>query len=96
VDELRVDFENRRVTVGGRPVELTPIEYRLLAHLALNAGRVLTYRALLQAVWGPEYGDEKEYVWTYIRRLRQKLGEEQEQPRYLLTEPGVGYRLVGG
>lgn len=94
VGDLVVDFENRRVTIDGQPVELTPIEYRLLAHLALNAGKVLTYRALLQAVWGPEYGDEKEYVWTYIRRLRQKLSEDQDQPRYLLTEPGVGYRLA--
>ncbi|HBY92763.1 MAG: response regulator transcription factor [Ardenticatenaceae bacterium] len=92
--DLVVDFESRRVTLNEEPVELTPIEYRLLAHLALNAGKVLTYRALLQAVWGPEYGDEKEYVWTYIRRLRQKLGEDQDQPRYLLTEPGVGYRLA--
>lgn len=94
VGDLRVDFENRRVTLAAEAVDLTPIEYRLLAHLALNAGKVLSYRALLQAVWGPEYGDEKEYVWTYMRRLRHKLGDEQSDPRYLLTEPGVGYRLA--
>ena len=92
--DLGVDFEHRRVTLAGEPVDLTPVEYRLLAHLAINAGKVLTYRALLQAVWGPEYGDEKEYVWTYVRRLRRKLGEDQDQPRYILTEPGVGYRLA--
>ncbi len=91
--DLKIDFQARRVTVRGEPISLTPTEYRLLTYLALNAGRVLTHRILLQAVWGPEYETEREYLWTYIRRLRQKLEEDPDRPRYILTEPGVGYRL---
>ena len=75
-------------------MRLTPTEYGLLAHLARNAGKVLTHRALLQAVWGPEYGDEHDYLWAYIRRLRRKLEKESDQPSIILTEPGVGYKLA--
>ena len=91
IQDLTIDFVARRVTVGDRLVELTHIEFDLLAHLALNAGRVVTHRALLQAVWGPEYGDETEYLWTYIRRLRHKIEPDAQHPRYILTQPGVGY-----
>jgi two-component system KDP operon response regulator KdpE len=91
---LEIDFGDRQVTVGGEPVQLTPTEYDLLAHLAANAGRVLTHRALLQAVWGPEYSDETEYVWAYIRRLRRKIEPDSSNPRYILTQPGVGYSFA--
>lgn len=95
VHDLTIDFDARRVTVGDRVVGLTPIEFDLLAHLALNAGRVLTRRSLLQAVWGPEYGDESEYLWTYIKRLRHKLEPDPHNPRYILTQAGVGYYFAG-
>lgn len=91
VGELTIDFAARRVTRGGQEVRLTPTEYNLLTHLARNAGKVLTHRAILQTVWGQEYGEESDYLWAYIRRLRRKLGEDSEHPRYILTEPGVGY-----
>ena len=83
----------RRVTVNGQDVALTPTEYNLLAHLARNAGKVLTHRAILQSVWGPEYGDETDYLWAYVRRLRRKIEPDPQHPRYLLTEPGVRYRF---
>lgn len=91
---LEVDFSARRVRRDGVDVSLTPKEYDVLAHLARNAGKVLTHRQILQAVWGAEYGDEADYVWTYVRRIRRKLEPDQEQPRYLLTEAGVGYRMA--
>ncbi|MCC6191208.1 MAG: response regulator transcription factor [Anaerolineales bacterium] len=94
VDALRIDFAARQVTMQGRAVHLTSTEYGLLAHLAINAGRVLTHQALLQAVWGPEYSSETEYLWAYIRRLRHKIEPDPGNPRYLLTEAGVGYKLI--
>lgn len=94
VDDLKVDFAARRVTMQSREVRLTSTEYGLLAHLAINAGRVLTHQALLQAVWGPEYSGETEYLWAYIRRLRHKIEPDPSNPRYILTEPGVGYTLI--
>jgi two-component system KDP operon response regulator KdpE len=90
---LEVDFSARRVRHDGETVSLTPKEYDVLAFLARNAGKVLTHRQILQAVWGAEYGDEADYVWTYVRRIRRKMEPDPEQPRYLLTEPGVGYRV---
>jgi DNA-binding response OmpR family regulator len=95
VEDLEIDFAGRRVTVRGHLVQLTPTEYNLLAHLAINAGRVLTHRALLQAVWGPDYGTETEYLWAYIRRLRRKIELEPSNPSYILTQPGIGYTLIG-
>jgi len=94
VGDLEIDFAARRVTVQGREVQLTPTEYDLLAYLAVNAGRVLTHRALLQAVWGPEYGEETEYLWAYIRRLRRKIEPDPSNPRYIRTQPGVGYSFA--
>ena len=94
VQDMTIDFDARRVTVGENLVELTRIEFDLLAHLVINAGRILTHRALLQAVWGPEYGDETEYLWTYIKRLRQKIEPDPHNPRYILTQAGVGYSCV--
>jgi two-component system KDP operon response regulator KdpE len=92
--ELMIDLEKRRVTVGGIDVHLTPTEYGLLTALAANPGSVLTDRALLRRVWGAEYGSENHYVHVYMARLRKKLEPEPSRPRYILTEPGVGYRLM--
>jgi two-component system, OmpR family, KDP operon response regulator KdpE len=92
--ELTIDLEKRRVTVGGEDVHLTPTEYGLLTALAASPGSVLTDRALLKRVWGAEYGSEHHYVHVYMARLRKKLEPEPSRPRYILTEPGVGYRLM--
>ncbi len=92
--DLEIDFGKRSVTIAGQDIHLTPTEYELLAHLALNAGRVLSHRTLLQAVWGPEYGGETEYLWAYIRRLRQKIEPDPQNPTYIRTVPGVGYVFV--
>jgi len=88
---IEIDFAGHKVAVDGQPVKLSPTEYRLLAYLASNAGRVILHRELLRAVWGPEYGDESEYLRVYIRYLRQKLEPDPANPRYLLTQPGAGY-----
>jgi two-component system, OmpR family, KDP operon response regulator KdpE len=91
--DVVVDFSTRRVERAGTVIPLTPKEYDVLAYLARNAGRVLTHRQILQAVWGGEYGEESDYVWTFVRRIRRKLEPDPEQPSHLLTEPGVGYRM---
>lgn len=88
---IAIDFAQHRVTVEGQQVKLTPTEYRLLTYLASNANRVVIHRELLRAVWGPEYGDETEYLRVYIRYLRQKLEPDPSNPRYILTQPGAGY-----
>ena len=90
---LRIDLEQRRVTVGGALVPLTETEYRLLIYLVENAGRVLSSQQILRRVWGPAYGEETQYVRTYIRRLRLKLEADPADPEYLLTVRGVGYRF---
>lgn len=92
-DDLTVDFETHQVTLAKQEVKLTRTEYDLLAFLAKHAGRVLTHRALLQAVWGQEYGQETDYLWAYIRRLRRKIEPTPATPQYILTEHGVGYRF---
>jgi two-component system KDP operon response regulator KdpE len=92
--DLEVDVARRTVTLGGQPVHLTPTEYALLGALIADAGRVLTDRALLQRVWGPEYGSEDHYLHVYMARLRKKLERDPANPRYLRTEAGVGYRLL--
>lgn len=92
-DGLTIDFATRQVTLADREVRLTRTEYELLAYLARRAGRVLTHRALLQAVWGPEYGQETDYLWAYIRRLRRKIEPNPASPQFILTEHGVGYRF---
>jgi two-component system KDP operon response regulator KdpE len=93
VGDVRVDVALRSVTVAGRPVDLTPKEFGFLAALARHPGRVLTHRMILQMVWGPEYGKETQYLRVYAGQLRKKLGDDPGAPR-LVTEPGVGYRLV--
>lgn len=95
VDErLRLDFGRREVWVDGELVKLRPTEYRLLYHLVQNAGWVMTYDQILSKVWGYEYRDEPHYVRLYVNYLRQKLEEDSSNPKYILTERGVGYRFV--
>ncbi len=91
--DLEVDFSSRRVRLQGAEVSLTPREYELLAYLARNSGKALTHRQILQAVWGGEYGEESDYLWTYARRIRRKIEPDRDTPCYLLTEAGVGYRM---
>jgi two-component system KDP operon response regulator KdpE len=93
VGELKVDFSRRQVFVEGTEVHLTPIEYKLLALLVKNAGRVLTHRQLLRDVWGPNYVDHTHYLRVYMGQLRHKLESNPSRPVYLVTEPGVGYRI---
>jgi two-component system, OmpR family, KDP operon response regulator KdpE len=94
VGGLRVDQIKRQVQVDGRDVHLTPIEYRLLTTLVRHAGRVVSQRHLLKEVWGPAHTDQAHYLRVYMGALRRKLERDPARPRYLLTEPGVGYRLA--
>ncbi len=91
VGPITIDFAQHRVTRDGEPVKLTPTEYRLLAYLASHPNRVILHRELLRGVWGPEYGEETEYLRVYIRYLRQKLEADPSNPYYILTQPGAGY-----
>jgi DNA-binding response OmpR family regulator len=93
-DRLKLDFDRREVWVDGKLVKLRPTEYRLLYHLVKNAGWVLSHDQLLTKVWGYEYRDEPHYVRLYINYLRKKLEEDPSNPKYILTERGVGYRFV--
>ncbi|MDQ2903863.1 MAG: response regulator transcription factor [Chloroflexota bacterium] len=88
---LYMNVERRQVRAGNQDVRLTPTEFELLHHLMLYAGKVLTHRSLLRAVWGPEYGEEADYLRVYVRQLRLKVEMEPSRPRYILTEPGIGY-----
>ena len=91
---LEVDLEKRRVLVSGAEVHLTPTEYDLLKTLIHNADRVMTDKMLLREVWGPDYGSEAHYLHVYVARLRKKIEQDSQRPRHLMTEPGVGYRLL--
>lgn len=93
-DRLTIDFSRREVWVEGKKVDLRPTEYRLLYHLVQNAGWVNTHEQLLSKVWGFEYQDEPHYVRLYVNYLRKKLEEDPSNPKYILTERGVGYRFV--
>ncbi len=92
--DLHVDLTRRLVTIRGAPVKLTPTEYALLRLMVQHAGRVLTHRQILKEVWGPAYIDETHYLRVYFAQLRQKLETNPALPKLILTEPGVGYRLV--
>jgi two-component system KDP operon response regulator KdpE len=93
-DRLKIDFDRHEVWLNGELVKLRPTEYRLLYHLVQNAGWVITHDQILAKVWGYEYRDEPHYVRLYINYLRQKLEEDQANPKYILTERGIGYRFV--
>jgi two-component system KDP operon response regulator KdpE len=92
--ELHVDLVHRQVTVAGNAVHLTPIEYRLLITMIRHAGKILTHQHLLKEVWGPNQTEQSQYLRVYIAQLRRKLEVDPARPRYVLTEPGVGYRLA--
>ncbi len=92
--ELEVNFAERRVTLSGREVKLTPTEYNLFLQLVLHRGKVLTHEMLLRSVWGPEYDGEKEYVRVFVNQIRRKIGDDPKDPRYIWTQPGVGYRFL--
>jgi two-component system, OmpR family, KDP operon response regulator KdpE len=91
--EVTIDVADRRVTRAGEEIHLTPIEFEIVRVLAQNEGRLVTHRQLLQSVWGPEYGRETHYLRVHVAHIRAKLEEDASRPRYLMTEPGVGYRL---
>ncbi|MCL4369587.1 MAG: response regulator transcription factor [Chloroflexi bacterium] len=91
---LSIDYSSRRVTVRGKPVKLTPTEYRLLCALAASPNQVLSHQALLVRVWGSEFLGEREFVKIYVKRLRDKIEDDASRPRYILTEWGQGYRLA--
>lgn len=92
---LKMDLAQRRVTVGNREVKLTPTEYDLLKELVQHAGKVLTHKQLLKTVWGNLHSEDTHYIRVYIGQLRRKIEEDPTQPRYIISEPGVGYRLLG-
>ncbi|MFN4349835.1 MAG: response regulator [Hylemonella sp.] len=94
LDDLRIDLATRTVTRDGQPVHLTPTEFNLLACLVRSAGRVVTHRQLLADVWGPEYTEHTHYLRLYMAQLRAKIERDPAEPRHLLTETGVGYRLA--
>lgn len=91
--ELFIDTDTRQVTVRGKPVKFTHTEYDLMLYLVKQADKVITHRELLKAIWGNEYGDEREYLRVFISQLRQKIEQDPLSPTYILTEPGVGYRF---
>ncbi|HEY8437514.1 MAG TPA: response regulator transcription factor [Candidatus Limnocylindrales bacterium] len=92
--DLEVDFARQEARLRGERLDLTPTEYKLLYHLVRNAGHILQHGTLLAKVWGREYVDEVDYIRVYIRRLREKLGDSPDNPRYIRTERGLGYRFV--
>ncbi len=92
--ELSWDFEKRSIQVRGKPVHLAPKEFDLLRELALNHGKPVRHRRLLQAVWGPDYGDETEYLRVVVNQLRNKIEADPRKPKLIQTEPSIGYRLV--
>ena len=92
--DVKIDLAHRTVQKNGTEVSLTRTEYELLRYLAMNAGKVLTHRELLREVWGPEYGEETEYLRTFVKQLRRKPEQDPARPTLLVTQPGLGYRLT--
>jgi len=95
-EDLRIDFLKRQVFIGTREIHLTPIEYRLLTVLVRNAGRVMTHRQILKEVWGPPYVEQTHYLRVFMNQLRKKIETDSTRPRFLLNEPGIGYRFKPG
>jgi two-component system KDP operon response regulator KdpE len=93
IDDLRMDFERRRITRGGEEIHLTPTEFRVLKLLVQRSGEVITHRTMLREAWGPEYEAETQYLHVFMHQLRRKLEPQPDRPKYILTEPGVGYRF---
>ena len=93
--DLDIDFETRLIKVRGKPVRLTPKEFDLLRFLVGRSGKPVAHRELLQSVWGPDYGDQTDYLRVFVTHLRKKIETDPSNPRYILTEPWVGYRFAG-
>ena len=93
-DDLEIDLSRQLVILNGEAIHLTPTEYRLLEAMATNPGKLMTHRLLLQKVWGPGYGTESNYLRLYVRQLRQKLTDDPARPKWITTEPGLGYRWL--
>ncbi len=96
VGDFRIDLEAHTITQSGKEIHLTPKEFDLMVHLVRNAGKVLTHRALLGAVWGGDYTEQNEYLRVFIGQLRKKIEPDLSEPRYILTEPWIGYRFNPG
>jgi two-component system KDP operon response regulator KdpE len=94
IGELRIDRDKRSVSMAGNPISLTPTEWDLLRLLAENEGKLLTHPTILREIWGPAYREESNYLHVYVSHLRRKIEPDPARPRYLLNQPGVGYRLV--
>jgi len=94
LDGVEIDLESHEVRRGGETIHLTAKEFRLLHYLAEHAGAVVSHRRILQAVWGPDYGNELAYLRVFVNQLRKKIEPDPRRPRYLLTEPSIGYRLI--
>jgi two-component system, OmpR family, KDP operon response regulator KdpE len=93
-EDLEIDFETRKVRAGKQPVRLTPKEFQLLRYLVSQGGKPVAHRQILQAVWGPDYGSESDYLRVFINHLRKKIEPDPARPRYILTEPWVGYKFA--
>ena len=93
---MRVNYDRREVSLDGMPVKLTPTEYDLLKYMIQHAGKVLTHRMILQAVWGPAHADQAQYLRVFIGQLRKKIERSPARPRFIITDPGVGYRFSTG
>jgi two-component system, OmpR family, KDP operon response regulator KdpE len=93
-DDLVIDLLHRQIKAAGEEIKLTPIEYELMKNLALNAGKVLTHKFLLRAVWGPAYENDIQYLRVFMGQIRRKIETDPSRPRHIITEPGVGYRLL--
>jgi two-component system KDP operon response regulator KdpE len=93
-NDLIIDLAHRQIKVAGAEIKLTPTEYELMKNLAINAGKVLTHKFLLRAVWGPAYENDIQYLRVYMGQIRRKLESDPSRPRHVITEPGVGYRLL--
>jgi two-component system KDP operon response regulator KdpE len=94
VGDLRIDLDRRHVTMDGEEIQLTPIEYDLLRLLAENEGKLMTHPTILREIWGPAYAEESNYLHVYVSHVRRKIEPDPARPRYILNQPGVGYRLV--